>query len=505
MKLKLTKLAILGVSLFLLQCTTTQGELSQAAPTMSRSATSSHNKADDVLAAAYQAVGHGNDTVIERIKLDKLYTDEASKTANAHALWLTLTKMPTAKLQTLAAEAGDDKELAGWAQLALLSRQHYSGPQPLLAQLEKWQNEYPAHAAQAILPSSLPSIEANLRHPPQHIALLLPISGPLSGPGHAIQDGFMAAAEANSKTDKVVIQVYDTNGKDVAVLYQQAIEEGADYIVGPLSKAQVATVAQLDHPVPTLLLNDVDGSLKNNAYQLGLSPNTEARHVALQARKRGYSRALIIAPEGDWGREVVASFNNQWISQGGQVIDTFHYHPNDDMNASMRRFLQINESESRAKRMKQLLGRHLETSSSRRQDFDMVFLLAYPSKARQIVPLLKYYFAGDVPVYATSTAYSGSPNAMKDRDLNGVIFCDMPWVFHHQMGSRNWPEQFNSYNRLYALGKDSYAVASDLNQLLLFPAVGLENSSGPLYLQAAQQIAHIPAWGQFKQGIPQVM
>ncbi len=52
----------------------------------------------------------------------------------------------------------------------------------------------------------------------------------------------------------------------------------------------------------------------------------------------------------------------------------------------------------------------------------MVFLLSYPSKARQIMPLLKYYYAGDVPVYATSSVYTGGVNVMKDRDLNGIIF-----------------------------------------------------------------------------------
>ena len=92
---------------------------------------------------------------------------------------------------------------------------------------------------------------------------------------------------------------------------------------------------------------------------------------------------------------------------------------------------------------------------------------------------------------------------MKDRDVDGLIFCDMPWVFTHQMGSRNWPEQFNSYNRLYALGMDSYALTTQLNHLLLFPAMGISDKSGVLYLNSSQQIARILAWGQFKQGLAQ--
>lgn len=132
---------------------------------------------------------------------------------------------------------------------------------------------------------------------------------------------------------------------------------------------------------------------------------------------------------------------------------------------------------------------------SRRQDFDMIFLLAYPSKARQIMPALNYYYAGDIPVFATSSVYSGHANILKDKDLNGIIFCDLPWVFSHQMSVKNWPEQFNSYNRLYALGRESYALTTQINQLLLFP-LNKSNFS----LKENQQITHLLEWGQFKEG-----
>ena len=131
----------------------------------------------------------------------------------------------------------------------------------------------------------------------------------------------------------------------------------------------------------------------------------------------------------------------------------------------------------------------------------MIFLVAYPSVARQIKPLLNYYFANDIPVYATSSVYGGSPNTQKDRDLNGIIFCDMPWIFSHHIKSENWPEQFNSYDRLYALGMDSFALGTQLNQLRLFPAMGVSDKSGIVYLTPNQRIARMLAFGQFKQGL----
>lgn len=458
----------------------------------------------EMLASAYQSVGQATEAVVERIKLEPSLPNEASKANNRRALWLSLTTLPVAELDTLAAESTDGSVLKGWIELALISRKHYSNPQMMLAQVEHWQMQYPNHPANHILSSPLDRVKQHLHPLPKQMALLLPLTGPLAGPGNAVKDGFMAEYEASGTSAFVKVRVYNTNSAKSPALYQQALNDGADYVVGPLSKADVASVAPLQHPVPTLLLND-HGSTQDNAYQFGLSPSNEARQVAVKARKNGHTRALVIAPGGAWGDDVVNAFAAQWRANGGRIVDTLHYGVNQDMNTAVRDFLHISASEAREKQLKQFLGNKLESTPRRRQDFDVIFLLAYPTKARQIMPLLHYYYAGDVPVYATSHVYAGSANAMKDRDLNGVIFCDMPWVFSHQMGHRNWPEQFNSYNRLYALGMDSYALSSQLNQLLLFPALGIRDKSGVLYLNANQQIARILVFGQFKQGLAQMM
>ncbi|MFI4962707.1 MAG: penicillin-binding protein activator [Legionellales bacterium] len=353
----------------------------------------------------------------------------------------------------------------------------------------------------SILPNPLDRTASKTPEVPKKIALLVPLSGALTGPGNAIREGFMAAYKAKAAKTETKVQVYDTETGDILGIYQQALDEGADYVVGPLTKSHVGAIAAINHPVPTLLLNDSDTVMQDNSYLFGLSPINEAIQVAIKARSKGYGRALIIAPKNDWGVDVVKAFSTQWMEQEGQVTDVFSYSVNEDMNKGIRDFLQITDSEKREKQVKAVLGQGLQTLTNRRQDFDMIFLLAYPSKARQIVPLLQYYYAGDVPVYATSSVYAGSADALKDKDLDGVIFCDIPWVFSHQMGSRNWPEQFNSYNRLYALGMDSYAIAAGLKQLKVFPADSLKGTTGSFYLKPSQQIARVFEWGQFKQGL----
>lgn len=450
----------------------------------------------EVLAQVYAPLGQKKEAISERITLDSLLTEETRRQENRRALWSELIRFPLAELQTLAAETHNSAE-QGWVQLVLIAKNKNGNAQAMIKAIEHWQNTFPNHAANHLLPDPLYLVEQKMHPDPQLIALLLPLSGALAGPGNAVKDGFMSAAKDNST---VKVKIYDTGKEPAEKLYAQAITEGADYVVGPLSKKDAAAVAAIDNPVPTLLLNEVDFARQNNTLQFGLSPGNEAAQVALKASHQGYQRALVIAPEGLWGKEVTAAFSRQWETGGGQVIDRIIYKNNADLARDIREGLHISKSEQREKKIKGLLGEKIQTRPARRNDIDMIFLLAYPGKARQIMPLLKYYYAGDLPVYATSTVYSGSINSMKDKDLDGIIFCDMLWVFNTRMANKPWPEQFNSYSRLYALGIDSFNLATALNRLLIFPILSFSDKNGLLYLTRANQIARMPEWGRFKAG-----
>lgn len=458
------------------------------------------------LASAYEETNNFTDATNERIKLNYLLEDNESQVANWRKLWLDLTRLPASELNTLAIESDENRELVGWVQLALIARQPTSQGQTLLMHIETWQQQYPGHPANNLLPLPLSSAEALLNGAPHHIALLLPMTGPLAGPGTAVRDGVMAGYSAAGAPSFVHIQTYDTSGVDVRKLYEQAIADGADYVIGPLTKADVSTIAKMDHPVPTIFLNDTEGGgiAPGNAYLFGLFPTNEARQVAYRAHKKGLHQALIIAPVGSWGNDIVSAFEAEWHAFGGVVADSFRYDDQTDLNAGLRSLLRVSEREAKQKQL------HTNASSKaksmyqkRRQDFDMVFLVAYPSIARQIVPLLRYYFAGNIPVYATSSVYSGHLNTLQDKDLDGVIFCDISWVFNHQLPNKNWPESYNSYSRLYALGLDSYALGTGLNRLIIFPAITLEDTE-VVYLNRAHQIARILAWGQFRGGVAEI-
>lgn len=331
------------------------------------------------------------------------------------------------------------------------------------------------------------------------IALLLPLSGAMGGPGRAVRDGFMASyyeALQSGQTDAKV-RTYDTNTGNIDYLYKRAISEGADCVVGPLDKDRVQQIMRSPVPVTTIVLNypTIPQASSSKVYQFGLSPLDEAKATAEFAYNQGHHSALIIAPAGAWGNGVVEAFRAQWKQLGGHVARQYTYLPNQDMGPYIRQALQVSDDKAHEKRLSEALGRPLRAEEHRRQDIDMIFLVALPPKARQINPLLKFYYAADLPVYSISTVYSGVPAPLYDQDLDGIQFDDVPWIFNLEALT------LSHFPRLYALGMDAFTIVLNRAEWRNSPNYGISGKTGTLYLTQGNRIVRRDlAWAQFQSG-----
>lgn len=353
------------------------------------------------------------------------------------------------------------------------------------------------------------------------IVLLIPMHGKLAATGTAIRNGFLAAyyydKSQTGPTPKV--QVIDSSQGDITTLYQQAVDQGASLVVGPLLKNNVAAIANLHNlPVPTLALNTLDNLTYSipNFYQFGLSPIDETIQIAQGAYEQGHRNALVIAPQGNWGQTISTSFINQWQQLGGKVVGTLAYGSQKSLASDIQDLLKINQSDQRADELKGVLHENLRFIPRHREDADMIFLVALPAQARSIRPMLKFYYAGDLPVYSISAIYSGTPDPNRDHDLNGIEFCDMPWVLYgdHQLTTRLeqirqrittlWPKSFNNYPKLYGLGIDAYMLTSDLHELVSNPSTGVPGATGMLYIRGYGHIFRQCAFAKFVNGKPQL-
>lgn len=433
-------------------------------------------------------------------------------------IWLSLQSVPQAKLDTLN-DPSLPRDIQGWFALnQAINNNPHSGT-PITSVLADWQQRFPKHPANALLPSNLNA--TNLHQAPQHIALLLPLTGANAESAEAIKNGFFTAYyyDKQHQSNPPSISVVDTSKGDIDSIYRQAVNDGADFVVGPLTKNHLATLIQSQHmSVPTLALNTLSNThATNNLYQFGLSPYDETSQLVKQAIKTDHHRALIIAPNTSWGQDIASRLNNEWQQQGGTTIATMNYTTRNQLSTDIKRLLNIQASYNRGYAIRNILNdKDIRIISRRRQDFDSIFLVAQPDFARQIKPLLSFYFAGDIPVYATSQLYSGQANTSSDRDLNNIIFCDMPWVLSpdtmhpsflkqlQQQSKSIWPSSYQKNPKLYALGIDAYNLTHHINTMKLLPDLGTPAATGTLFIDN-NHIYRKLKWAQFSQGKPTLL
>jgi len=175
--------------------------------------------------------------------------------------------------------------------------------------------------------------------------------------------------------------------------------------------------------------------------------------------------------------------------------------------------LSIDQSEARMRALKAQLGRDLKFEPRRRQDVEFVFMLAFPVEARQIRPQLNFHRAAELPVYATSHVYSGKLDANLDRDMDGILFSDMPWVLGRASAQqelrteivRLWPEFAEQFLRLYALGVDAYNLIPRLSQLHAYRYERINGETGSLGMDEAGRIQRQLLWARFTNGKPRVV
>ncbi len=473
--------------------------------------TATQIKLHETLAAVYRKQGNTLFAIDEQTNVTSLLPNN-QKEAELIGLLEYLQQQNPQTLQMLEQSASNDNE-RGWISLALLSERN-PAESKLLESLKQWEVRFPDHAARSLV-GNVEIRNALMSVTPKQIALLLPLTGPLSQQGNAIRNGFFAAYySANSKPN---ITVYDTNQKDILAVYQQAVQNGANFVVGPLTKENVSTLASSNNlTVPTLALNTIDNNNTriNNLFQFGLIPTDEAVQAAVKAWNDGHNRVLMITPKGAYGDRVAESFAKEWQLLGGKVVGELSYTSRKNFNTEIQTLLNIDDSEQNARTIQQLVHQNIRFLPRRRKDFDAIFVAGLPNQAREILPLLNFYYAGDIATYATSSVYAGNPNPNVDHDLNGVIFDDIPWVLETNGGlppsmantrshiENLWPNSYQRNVRLYALGSDAYNLIPQLGKLILLPQLGVYGATGMLYLLPNQHIYRKLLWAQMRDGSP---
>lgn len=462
-----------------------------------------------IRAEAYRLQGNHLESAREFTLREPFLAEQVAVLGNQHQIWQDLSTLSDQVLSALQTEPPPDV-LSGWVALIRLAKTGGNDEQALQRRLSAWERSYPNHPAEPAFRDLVLRRAQQLYERPRQIAVLLPLTGKFADAAQAVRDGiFHAYFNQQEGPAGIKVRVYDVgpNPNGVLAAYDQAIGAGAEFVIGPLRKEAVNILAQRDElPVPTLALNYAEGPSRApaNMYEFSLAPEEEARQVAERAWLDGRSRAAVIIPQGNWGERVAAAFKDRWSQLGGETVTETAYDPTKhDFSDELKAMLNLDSSYARYRQVRQLVGSSLGFEPRRRQDLDFIFMAAFAPQGRLLQPQLKFHHASRVPIYATSHLFTGQVAPELDRDMNGVLFGDMPWTLEG-----NYPEGLpysGSLQRLVAMGVDAYSLIPSLPILSQYPHERFQGVTGTLRIDEGNRVRRQMLWARFVSGRPRVL
>jgi outer membrane PBP1 activator LpoA protein len=324
-----------------------------------------------------------------------------------------------------------------------------------------------------------------------------------------VRDGFIAAALADPAESRPVIVIVDTAAQGVEAAYARALAEGAGFVVGPLLREDLATLASGNRlAAPTLGLNSLTGAVPSFLYQFALDPEQEARAVARRIALDGRTSGVALFPRNAWGQRVHDAFVTEAANSGLTLRATQYYDPAaQDFSGPLR--LALGRYAGAGDRDKTTgKPRPRDAAEEGGSGPQFAFVAAQSAKvARALVPQLRFQMVYAMPVYATSDAWD--PSVRAAADLEGLTYPEMPWILFSGQGA---PELWaglhaagsgaaRSRLRLYAFGFDAFRLMREFRDGAV--AIGLVGLTGELQLGSDGRVQRSADWARIERGLPQ--
>nr|WP_275975043.1 penicillin-binding protein activator [Shewanella gaetbuli] len=459
-------------------------------------------------ARLYKAVQQPIDQ-IRQLSLLSSYLPKTESTQVNDIIWQVLQPLHEETIKTFMREPANPV-FSGWLQLAYIAKHYAVDPPQLVKYLGEWQRNNPYHPGAMKLPSDLEQALNAKPYRPQNIAVLLPLSGPRASVAEPIRMGILSSYMA--EFDKNVTVNFFDSQMGVTQAYQQAIDSGAEFVIGPLLPNEVEELQRANQDkndlVPQLYLNQTDVfKPQANQFYFSLSPAQEASDAARKMFADGVKLPLLLTSNDPIGKRMAESFNQTWLSLTENDAEIHYFERGDQMKLTVQQALGVTDSKARITRMKEILGSKLEADFRSRQDIDAIYMIS----ASHDLSLLKAFldvnfsvFAEPVSLYTSSRGRLENESSQSAQELNKVMISDIPWLMQSseeiQMVESLWKTWNNSQKRLYVMGYDALDLVNRLAQMHAFPGYQLNGRSGALSVQPNGIIDRKLTWGKYQQG-----
>jgi len=170
------------------------------------------------------------------------------------------------------------------------------------------------------------------------VALLLPLSGDSMAVGNsmldaatmALSDAYFTASSSQIRTQVILLpkDTGNTASKTRASL-QEAIDEGATVVIGPLFGTSVSAVADLakEHHMPVISFSNNAAVASKDVYTFGFLPEQQVIRMAEYAYLHNYQRVAVLAPNDAYGSKIKDALIDSYVKKGGTVTPAELYAP----------------------------------------------------------------------------------------------------------------------------------------------------------------------------------
>lgn len=174
------------------------------------------------------------------------------------------------------------------------------------------------------------------------VALLAPLSGEHAPVGQAIVNASqMALFDIADNNFALTVKDTGSGGADAVAAMQEALEEGADLVLGPLfaADARAAAPAALNAGVPVLTFSNDQTLARPGLYVMGLTAHAEVDRVVDYASRNGLRRIGLLMPQTPYGEAVRNALQEATARYGGEVMEVVSYNPRSpDFSEPVREF-----------------------------------------------------------------------------------------------------------------------------------------------------------------------
>ena len=164
------------------------------------------------------------------------------------------------------------------------------------------------------------------------VGLLLPLTGRNADLGKALQDAATvslfdkyARLSIRAQTVRVELLPKDTGDtpQQAASAAQQAIKDGAQFIIGPLFADATSSAAPYAHDknINVLSFSNTRTQASPGTYMFGFSPAEQTERIVNYAITNGHPRIAVLAPNSPLGETVLAAARQVASKQSQKIIE----------------------------------------------------------------------------------------------------------------------------------------------------------------------------------------